>query len=412
MTPRSVVFDDPTQEPGTHVLIVGVGHYPHLPGGGEQPQVSTEGLGQLSSPPLSARRMATWFLESFHNPEAPLRSLSVLLSERPPKPFAWAVDPSGRRRVVEVVEVGAPVTRPSQDPRPDDDVALADFATLEEAAQHWFKRGNEHKGNQLVFFFCGHGLGDSSDVSVLLRDFGSDPTGGLTGMLDLRVLRLAMRRCAARKQVWFIDACRVPSTTIAGVEGYLGESPVKPGLVRPGPPCVSPLFHSTIQGRKAYGRPKDVTLFTEALLGALEGGGSIDLEGDGVWHVTPAALHQALVVPLRRAAREHGELQIPATDDLTEEFTIHRLQGAPRVPVYLQCNPEEATSVATLRCASTFDDQVKTRLPEPGAWRLDLSQGRYEFAADFAAGTPWVPVSKKVDVRPPTREYSLTVRNG
>lgn len=411
MTPPSVVFEDPTKERGTHALVLGVGHYPHLPGGGAQLNLPAEGLGQLSAPPLSARRLAAWLLESFHQPEMPLRSVSLLLSEPTPKPFAWIVDAEGRRQVVPD-GASAPAERPPQDPRSNDAVAMADYASLQEAARHWFARGNEHADNQLLFFFCGHGLGDASDVALLLRDFGGDPMGGLTGMLDLRVLRLAMRRCKARKQVWFIDACRTPSSTIAGAEGYLGESPIKPGVVPTGSPCISPLFHSTIQGRKAFGRPGNVTLFTEALLGALEGGGSLDLQGDGVWHVTPGVLHQSLVIPLKRAAREYGELQIPATDSLTEDFSIHVLRGPPRVPVYILCSPEEATNMASLRCASVSNEQVKTRQPMPGVWRLALSQGRYSFAATFAPGAPWKSIAKDVDVRPPTREFSLGVSNG
>jgi len=409
MTSPTVVFEDPTKERGTHALVVGVGHYPHLMGGGAQQYLPFQGLRQLSAAPLSARRIATWLLTSFHHPEMPLRSVSLLLSEREPMPFVWTEDAEGRRLVV---PNGAPAARSPQDPRPDDAIAVADYATLQEAAKHWFVRGHEHEGNQLLFFFSGHGLGAASDVGLLLRDFGGDPTGGLSGMLDLRVLRLGMRRCAARKQVWFVDACRTPSSTIAGAEGYLGESPIKPGMVLSGSPCISPLFHSTIQGHKAYGRPGDVTLFTEALLGALEGGGSLDLQGDGVWHVTPGVLHQSLAVPLKHAAREHGELQIPATDSLTEDFSIHVLRGAPRVPVYILCSPEEATNVANLRCASVLDGRVETRQPMPGAWRIALSQGRYSFEATFATGVPWKSISKHVDIRPPTREYSLGVSHG
>jgi hypothetical protein len=73
----------------THVLVIGVGHYRHLPGG-DGPIVPADreyGLGQLTSLPISARAFAKWMLTNYENPVAPIGSVDLLLSERPTKSF-------------------------------------------------------------------------------------------------------------------------------------------------------------------------------------------------------------------------------------------------------------------------------------------------------------------------------------
>jgi hypothetical protein len=49
--------------PQTHVLIVGVGRYPFLHGGGAEADELAP-LGQLTSPTVSARVLAEWFLRA------------------------------------------------------------------------------------------------------------------------------------------------------------------------------------------------------------------------------------------------------------------------------------------------------------------------------------------------------------
>ena len=44
-------------------------------------------MGQLSSPPISARKVASWLIESFANPEKPLSTVALLLSEAPVEKF-------------------------------------------------------------------------------------------------------------------------------------------------------------------------------------------------------------------------------------------------------------------------------------------------------------------------------------
>ena len=73
----TLVFQSPDGLEGarTHVLVIGVGRYPHLKDGSGRVLENHYGLGQLTSPPLSAAAIADWFVGApFRNPAAPLGS--------------------------------------------------------------------------------------------------------------------------------------------------------------------------------------------------------------------------------------------------------------------------------------------------------------------------------------------------
>jgi len=69
---------DKSSKPGTHAVVIGIGRYPWLVGGKAKPRFAqNDGMAQLTSPPASARAFATWLLETYENPEAPLVSLDL-----------------------------------------------------------------------------------------------------------------------------------------------------------------------------------------------------------------------------------------------------------------------------------------------------------------------------------------------
>ena len=50
--------------PGTHAIVIGVGRYDWLIGGKQGSSTYSDGMGQLSSPPVSATRFASWLLDT------------------------------------------------------------------------------------------------------------------------------------------------------------------------------------------------------------------------------------------------------------------------------------------------------------------------------------------------------------
>ena len=167
----------------THAIVVGIGDYPYLlEGSAGQPTEFHDGMGQLTSPPISARLFARWLIESFHHPEKPLATLSLLLAERNPQPFVNPV--TGQQYNV-----------------PD-----ASLAQVKAAVRKWKHLGDSNADNLLIFFFSGHGISQGRDTSLLLADFGAAPENVLEGAIDFQRLHLAMAQCAARYQVYFVDA--------------------------------------------------------------------------------------------------------------------------------------------------------------------------------------------------------------
>src|SRR5271166_2453707 len=96
MADTALFYEAPNQRgPGTHVLLVGIGTYPYLIGGAEPRPDIAEGMRQLDAPSKSARSVADWFLGEFNNPDRPLASLALVLSE--PEPSIYEHGTAQRR---------------------------------------------------------------------------------------------------------------------------------------------------------------------------------------------------------------------------------------------------------------------------------------------------------------------------
>lgn len=144
-----VHLDEHADSPCTHALVIGVGKYPHL-AGGEAPVADPDGMRQLSSPPISARTLATWLLAEYHDPGRPLGSLALLLSEETPTPF---VNPRTQQA---------------------HEVETATIDNILTAVTQWYDRGDSHVDNRLVFYFCGHGVSQGDDMALLAADIFAD----------------------------------------------------------------------------------------------------------------------------------------------------------------------------------------------------------------------------------------------
>ncbi len=389
-----LIFSDPGGGRGTHALVVGVGHYPNL---GSTIQIP--GLNQLDSPPRSAREFARWLLEEFHHADYPLRSVSLLLSEQTPAPLHWTVD-GQRRRVV----ADPPASRPALDPRDSGNVEVADWKRFSDAAHAWRRRGHEHFENQMLFFFSGHGLGMREEVGLLLADFGEDELGALTGVVNINHMRQAATLAKARKQVWFIDACRNPLGNL-DASTYLGQSPIQSGLANPDwAPCINPIFHSTLLNHKAYAQPGGLTLYTEALIGALRGGGA-DSNGNGTWGVPVGQLQRGLSIPMEYASRVYEKLQI-AGAVITVDFSLCELPGEPQIPTFFECGTAPETFDRRLHYTRVSNGGGGHVGPGNDFWRLVLSEGDYELAA-VVPGNPMPGQPSLFKIRVPSRAYKV-----
>lgn len=269
--PALAFFDDahPRADPGTHVLIVGVGKYTHGKGAGASPVGGD--LRQLTSPPISARAIADWFIESFKNRKKPLVSVSLLISEEQPKAYS----PRGRAGA-------APFNAPA-----------ATLANVKKAARIWADRLSSHQDNMAVFYFCGHGASLGQQAALLLEDFG-EPGAAFDGAIDVNVLRGTMKNSAAIQQVYLLDCCRTNADDLYRNEPSIGSRVLSLASFQRGhsaPPQQFVLF-PTIDGEEAFGIKDRASVFSSSIVDALVFAAA---DGStGVWRTTTGNLLNAV----------------------------------------------------------------------------------------------------------------------
>ncbi len=372
---------DNSSRPGTHALVIGIGRYPWLVGGKSKPRFAlNDGMSQLTSPPASARAIAAWLLDSFDNPNAPLASLDLLLSDEEQK-----FEDSGRAVEVE------PAT----------------FENVSKAIKAWAKRSTREE-DLLLFFFSGHGISAALQTTLLCENYGSDTLAPLSHAIDFTKLHIGLDRVAARRQCFFVDACRVATTNVLDTFNFYGQPVVDPTSQHNPRPRQAPVFYSTLSGQLAYGRKGKPSYFTEALLRGLQGPGSDDnLENDSSWWVRADALLRALPALLQRVAKPGEILQQTPGSDITD-LPLHRLKARPSaIPVDVSCAPEARTGKAVLSWSGEGKNQERKK-PSPDPWRVDLDAGRYTFKARVSTPEKEGELANE-SIRPPFRKIRISL---
>jgi Caspase domain len=343
----------------THAIVIGVGAYPHLNGGTGQRTEDHGGMGQLTSPPISARLFASWLIKSFKHPDKPLATVSLLLAEPNPLPFVDPVNNAKKKAI-----------------KP------ADSTNVRAAVEQWFDRGNTNPNNLLIFYFCGHGIAAGTDTALLLADYGFNTKDSLEGAIDFRRFRLGMNRCRANEQCFFVDACRTESDTLIQA-GAAGRYIITPGVRDPEwAPRMAPVFYATMNGYKAYALRGEPSVYTDALLKSLRDLAANDEEGD--WRVSTERLQGAINHVIKRRALEITTLVPPTSDDAASIF-INYLDTPPSALVYVKTEPAEAISQASL----AYQPEGKPITPAPPIDNgrkelvLELPAGSYDFTAKF-----------------------------
>jgi hypothetical protein len=287
---KGLVYVAAAQGPQTHVLIIGAGSYPWSE------------LPELSSPAVSARTVADWFLNyppnrdaapsyGFANPKCPLGSLAILLSEPVQGGKAQAKTdrttgkPGASYR-------GTPTLRP-------------DFGTAVQVAKSWGQRVSSQPGNMAVAYFCGHGLSDEGRTAFILENYQSDTADEFAGLvaIDDFIKSAATLKCGA--QLLFFDCCRNEADTGAQSGVQLGERLLKP--VGPRNPDLGQIaLFGTILSREATGRTNQTSLFAASLLAALELGAT---RLTGKWVVKGGGLFDAVASFLTLYGRSENDVQ-------------------------------------------------------------------------------------------------------
>ena len=376
---RIEVNQVPYGDPAVHALVIGVGSYAHLPGGELEQFEEHDGMGQLTSPPQSAARIATWLKDHLAAPNLTLGTIDLLVSAAQLSPFKHF----------------------------GEDIERASMSNIERAVLRWLALGDAHPDSLLLFFFSGHGIGSGAYSALLADDFGAPPkAAALRNAIDFNSLYIGMDQCKARSQCYFVDACRIASTTLLETHGY-GTSILTPRLKPEHPLRRAPVYASTLPGARAYGLTGQPSFFTEAIISGLEGAGADDSDGNG-WQVRTDALNPGI----RRSLERLLEQADPNASQVIEanhmnDFTLHCLPGEPIVPVAVSCEPASANTGATLSVqAPGGANAQQSDSGGPRPWLLELEPGLYEFVANA------LPLRGQEQdyVRPPGRKIRIEVR--
>lgn len=353
----TVLIDDGLPDPGTHVLFVGVGHYPFLKdGGAANPFAMPMGMGQLSSPPFSVQEMAEWFMDTaggFNNSERPLRSLQVLCSAN------VAVTLNGAS--------GNPIT-----------IDRARMPAVNRAVLDWMVRAGRNPDNLAVFFYCGHGLAfGEAENALLLEEFGGNAANPMADAIAFDSMRLGvMRHCAAKNQMHLIDACRTPpSRDFLEAYGHkaTGEPIATAGLSRELRDKIAPVYFATGLASAAYGLTGQSSLFTQGLLQSMRGPASRDK--DDHWEVQVPALAEGINKCVASMSFQ-AQPQYCQPRDTGQELMLHRLRSEPEVIVKVFTRDQALLPQAVLAHIGELNQTRVERRPMPTPWWVTLPAGR------------------------------------
>lgn len=382
----TVLLDDSANQPGTHVLIIGVGTYAFLKGGKGAEFKHHMSMGQLSSPPESATELTEWFLDAadgFHNPDRPLRSLQLLCSSD--DGLTWPAQGGGN----------TPIER-------------ATTANVKKAIAAWVSRANRDEDNLALFYFCGHGLSfGQTQNSLLLESWGENGLDPMCDALAFDEMRLGlMQQCKARHQCHFVDACRsVPTKEYRDEFGTrTGEPVVAGGVSNRVRNKIAPVYFATGLASAAYGLDKQPSLFAQGVLLAFRGTASRD--ADDHWDVGVSAMAEGINKGVESLAFQ-TQPQYCQPLEAGQSLILHRLRRDPEVIVKVWMHDETLLGKAVLACTSADMALRKEREPRAVPWWVPLPLGIYNFEALASDNRANVIGKRTKNIAPPSAEVRL-----
>jgi hypothetical protein len=288
------------------------------------------------------------------------------------------------------------LTSPAQEFDDNGHVTTVDpamLANVVDSFDAWKGRCNANAENVAVFYFCGHGV-EKDTHYLLLEDFAKVEDRLLENSIDLNATLDGMAKCKASSQYFFIDACReVPHGLLKKVGGR-GKNLIEGDVDADTRSAVGRLS-ATVSGAKAYGVPNSSTLFTDALIRALNGLGSRKRAGS--WAVTFNRVSEATTLLLQRQAPPQNTQSSGSGDG-----AMHVLTEDPLIPVVIRCDPEAAASVGSVELVAVRRNDRHFQYPSSqGGWLVDVPAAYYTVALQFPNGEYSNTVEQDLVVNPP-----------
>lgn len=356
--------------PGTHVLAIGVGHYPHLINGGSKLAKKPLGLGQLESPPESARAFINWCLAplltpgvvGFTNSSAPLASVEALASIKVPVSI---VTPSGSQQLDE----------PTRN-------------NVRQAFEDWLERVASHQDNIGVFYFCGHGVMFENHY-LLCSDFGKSNGMPWENGFDISNTLRAVEREVSGSIYFLIDACREMSRAIGMTPSGQSLPLLTPDLGKPVIRRSTTLIEATGEGERAFAPSGgQVARFTDALLTAMSGFCGVKSAGSQTWDVDGETLAGAVRKLLELS---NTDVETTANQQVSQQsisgtsVPLLRQTVCPKVKVQLDLTPTQKRMLYELYLTSAQGTQYPQNCVD-STFHTEVPRGYYTVGARAHAG--------------------------
>jgi len=345
-------------------MVVGVGSYYHLIGGREPNPTSNWALGQLTSATASASYFLEWLLYEFHNQDKPLATVEHLISA-----------PGGVKDRTGQVQAGEEPT----------------MSALEAACKRWSDRAGSNPENIALLYFCGHGISKGRETGLLAADFNDPQFATLTrNAVHVEKTVQGMWSCRADNQCFFIDSCR-------GTDAVLQETMTSPGRalidatnndIRANP---QPIYFATGLTQSAHGESNQPSLFTRALVEALNGMAAED--EDGTYQAGRCVVNTERLGPAIRKAMQLSIRRQPwlkgqdCTPDGGGSFPLHFPKGQIKLPLIIGCRPE---SLHRRACFTIYANTKKIDSRAAGvsdeSWETRQIPGKYDIEVQLKDG--------------------------
>lgn len=361
MADPSLILDRrqvPDIGPGLHAVIIGVSDYTYLEAADDIPGDGLAALQKLESSALSAWQFAEKLktLDAEGRLIRPLKTVRLLLS---PSPKELTAAPA-------LAQAGG-------------EAALC--SGIKNAVRKWRTDVSLNRQEQAVFFFSGHGIRRMQTETILLASDFNDPDvpvklenafellnilGGMVPTPELPDI--------GREQFYFIDACRDKPDALDKLDTTQTPKFFDTGL-NGLDDRAAPVFFATMPGGYAAGVSGKPTIFTEALLWALDNGAYDEVEMDGkgsVWPATTNSIKTGLEVynPVLRGRITPG--------GLFKDATLCFNKAAPRFEFSVALKPGEVLpKISKLTLQNTNRDEPSVFAPDPVAsrWKGEIWSG-------------------------------------
>lgn len=357
----SQAVKDKPDSTATHVLLVGCGEYPAIG------KTAYSNVKPLSSPHASVQEMVNWYLggahampagqeksphEAFSNPDAPLGSLTALVS-----PSINIQTPPGGNVACE---------RPTLD-------------NIRDAYTQWYERLGANPESIGVFYFCGHGVSDGVEQFLIADDFGEK---GKTWSKAFHVsnTREATIRATKARIIYVLDACREfndDANNQLNIPQALTDGSRKGTIISAG----SATLRSTSPNRLAYTPNKGVTYFTQALLQALRGHcGEERDDAPGVFDVRPSELQVATAVLLNHLLllQPNLEQHVAFESEGTHLIAMNVLDRIPDVLVEMDIDPAVLRQISQAYVENAVTPrQLKALCDGPASFKVPRGEWKY-----------------------------------